>query len=115
RRRQLARATLLADGANQLGLAHLGAPVDAEPRGLAAELRHGHRACAAAGPLRSSALARGRLGPLPPERRPGLLREPGDGLLLTGSRLGPLDVLARGLPLLPSRHFSSHGVVLARV
>src|SRR2546421_263335 len=54
---------------------------------------------------------RGRLGPLPPERRTGLLREPGDGLLLAGSRLGPLDVLARGLPLLRSRHFSSDGVI----
>src|SRR5215204_2489206 len=70
-----ARPARLADGADQLPLAPLGASLDREPGGLAAELGDRHRAGAAAGPLRGPALALRGLGALAAERGAGLLGE----------------------------------------
>jgi hypothetical protein len=59
---------LLADGTDELGLAHLRAPVDFQARRLAAELLNRHRARATPGAAGGTALASGRLGPLATER-----------------------------------------------
>src|SRR5215207_11044714 len=102
-----ARPARLADGADQLPLAPLGASLDREPGGLAAELGDRHRAGAAAGPLRGPALALRGLGALAAERGAGLLGELRDGLLLARPRPGLLDVPTRGLALLLRRQCSS--------
>src|SRR5438477_8283672 len=101
------RSALLADHAYQLGLAHLRAAVDAQPRGLALQLGDRHRAGAGAGPLRGAALARRRLRSLAAERRAGPLRQLRDRLLLARSGLRLLHVAARGLALLLSSHVTS--------
>src|SRR5215210_5305281 len=102
--RRLSLAALLADRADQLRLAHLGAPLDPEPCGLAPQLGHGHRAGATAGPSRGPALAGRRFGSLTPKRAACLARQLRNGLLAPRAGLGLLDVLARRLTLLLRRH-----------
>ncbi len=65
----LVRAALLADGADQLRLAHLRTPADAEPGRLAAQLGHRHCSGAAAGAPRGTSFACRGLCALPAQRR----------------------------------------------
>src|SRR5437764_5888485 len=103
------RSALLADRAYQLGLAHLRAAVDTEPRSLAPQLGDRHRAGARAGSLRGAALAGRRLGSLAAERRPRPPRQLRDRLLLACSGLRLLHVAARRLTLLLRSHVTSVG------
>src|SRR5437764_4123709 len=103
----LTRPPLLADRSYQLGLAHLGAAVDAQPRGLAPQLRDRHGASTGAGPLRRAALARCRLGSLATERRAGPPWQLGDRPLPARPGLRLLHVPPRGLTLLLCGHLSS--------
>src|ERR1700751_186128 len=108
------RASFLADGANELRLAHLGATVDIEPRRLATQFLHCHRTCPASGALGGAALAGGGLGSLATERRLRLARELGDRFLVAGVALRLLDVLACCLALLFGCHEGRLPMMLSR-
>ena len=66
---------LLADGTNELGLAHPGAAVDAELGGLAPKLCDGHRSGPRACALRGTTFPSRRLRPFTAERSSGLARK----------------------------------------
>src|SRR5215218_277168 len=97
-------AALLADRADQLGLAHLRAALYAKLRRPPTQLGDRHRTRPGAGAGRRPALARRGLRALAAEGGARFLGQLRDGALLARARLRSLHVLAGGVALLLCRH-----------